>query len=137
MPEYYGFLESIADRSALNPDEGPPRSLYDAVRTQIFLLLNTRQGAVPHLPRYGLPDLNAIYKGYPESLHSLGKQIASVISEYEPRLINGTVELQTAGDKMFEAVFLIKGYLEDEGKGREKVVFKVTIGQNGKVNMAD
>lgn len=137
MPEYYGFLESIADRSALNPDEGPPRTLYDAVRTQIFLMLNTRQGSVPHLPRYGLPDLNAIYKGYPESLHSLGTEIANLLSEFEPRLLDGTVELQTAGEKMFEAVFQIKGYLDDESKQREKVVFTVTIGQNGKVNMAE
>ncbi len=84
-----------------------------------------------------MPDLNAIYKGYPDSLHSLGAELANLLSEYEPRLLDGTVELQTAGEKMFEAEFKIKGFIEDEGKGKEKVIFTVTIGQNGRVNMAE
>ncbi len=135
MPEYYGFFESIADRSAIHPDEGPPRNQYEAVRNHLFLLLNTRQGAVAHLSDYGLPDLAEIYKGYPDSLHILGSLIEQLIENYEKRLQNVRVVLKSSSDMYFEASYIISGVIENERGEQTDVTFETTIGQNGKVEI--
>jgi len=57
-------------------------SVMDNVRR----ILNTRAGSLKHLPDYGLPDLNNVYKALPASAHLLRAQIEKTLLEYEPRI---------------------------------------------------
>ncbi|NLP60851.1 type VI secretion system baseplate subunit TssE [Paraburkholderia sacchari] len=49
-------------------------------------ILNTRAGALKHLPDYGLPDLTNIYKALPASAHQLRDQMEATLLKYEPRI---------------------------------------------------
>ncbi|WP_409310962.1 type VI secretion system baseplate subunit TssE [Pectobacterium sp. B1J-3] len=56
-------------------------------------ILNSRAGAMSHLPDYGLPDLSHILQGLPASAHSLVSVLQSTLLKYEPRLKSVSVEL--------------------------------------------
>jgi len=57
-----------------------------SVQQNIRRILNTRAGALKHLPGYGLPDLTNIYKALPASAHLLKQQMESTLLAYEPRI---------------------------------------------------
>jgi type VI secretion system protein len=135
LPIDFGFLENIAGRSALHPDAAPPAGLVEAVREHLIILLNTRQGSVSYLPDYGLPDLAEIYKGYPESLHVLGRAIKKTIDRYESRLMQVNVELTASSSAYFEASYTITGFLDLPGQGRKGVSFRTVVGQNGRTDI--
>ena len=137
MRNLFGFLEQLAGRSALDPDDGPPSSLYEAIKDHLVLLLNTRRGAISHLPDYGLPDLSDIYKGYPESLHYLGAEIKRTIERFEPRLVQLKIELLSSSSRYFEANYAITGYVLNADGKKESVTFRTMISQGGKTQIRD
>lgn len=49
-------------------------------------ILNTRAGALAHLPDYGLPDLTKVLQGMPGTAHELVAALSGVLLKYEPRL---------------------------------------------------
>ena len=72
---------------------GEPLDTYDdrtleciSVQHNVQRILNTRAGALKHLPDYGLPDLTNIYKALPASAHKLKEQIEATLLKYEPRI---------------------------------------------------
>jgi type VI secretion system protein len=72
---------------------GEPFHAYDdktleimSVQQNIRRILNTRAGALKHLPDYGLPDLTNIYKALPASAHLLKQQMETTLLAYEPRI---------------------------------------------------
>lgn len=72
---------------------GQPLDAYDeraqlclSVQQNIQRILNTRAGALKHLPDYGLPDLTNIYKVLPASAHLLKQQMEATLLKYEPRI---------------------------------------------------
>jgi type VI secretion system protein len=72
---------------------GEPLDAYDdrtleclSVQQNIRRILNTRAGALKHLPDYGLPDLTNIYKALPASSHILKQQMEATLLTYEPRI---------------------------------------------------
>jgi type VI secretion system protein len=131
MPFKFAFIEHIAGRSALHPDAEPPASMIQAVKESLVLLLNTRQGQVPYLQDYGLPDLSDIIKSYPDSLFHLGLAIKTTINKYEPRIQNVRVTLLSSSTKFFEAKFTIQGILLTEDKESQQVKFQTTLSHNG------
>jgi type VI secretion system protein len=60
--------------------------LVEAVRKNLLVLLNARQGTVPHLPDYGLPELSRVFANEPECIEYLRKSIHAAVRRYEPRL---------------------------------------------------
>jgi type VI secretion system protein len=124
-----GFLEKM-----LGPLPGrqpsPVRWVGDPVRTHLALLLNTRQGAVPNLPDYGLPDVSSYYSGYPASLGALRSLIQKLIEKYEPRLLQPRVRYLGSDDKEFRASFLIEGEIE-QGEETTRVQYRTTISGTG------
>ena len=72
-------------------------------------LLNTRQGSVPHLPDYGLPDLSTIHREAPDSFDALRKAIRAAVMAYEPRLAHVRVEPQTVDPFSMRVQFIISG----------------------------
>jgi type VI secretion system protein len=124
-----GFLEKM-----LGPLPGraasPIRWVGDPVRTHLGLLLNTRQGAVPNLPDYGLPDVSSFYSDYPSSLGDLRALVEKLIRKYEPRLLNLKVKLIEKDVKEFRASFLITGDVEEEEE-TTRVQYRTTISSSG------
>lgn len=57
-----------------------------SVQQNVRRILNTRAGALKHLPDYGLSDLTNIYKALPGSAHALKKQMEETLLKYEPRI---------------------------------------------------
>ncbi|SEL44616.1 type VI secretion system protein [Pseudomonas agarici] len=47
-------------------------------------ILNSRAGALSHLPDYGLPDMGMILQGLPASAHGLMDTLAVTLLKYEP-----------------------------------------------------
>lgn len=74
-------------------------------------LLNTRQGSLPHLLDYGLPDLNNWYQQLPDSLWQIQLTICEVIKKYEPRLNHVRVELNERSDS--SAIISLNIYAEN------------------------
>ncbi|MBR8307128.1 type VI secretion system baseplate subunit TssE [Burkholderia cenocepacia] len=72
---------------------GEPLDAYDdrtlecmSVQQNVQRILNSRAGALKHLPDYGLPDLTNIYKALPASAHMLKQQMEATLLKYEPRI---------------------------------------------------
>lgn len=63
-----------------------PTSILEGIRDNLEVILNTRQGSVPHLPEYGLPDLAKVYAHEPEGFEYLQRSIRTTVHLYEPRL---------------------------------------------------
>jgi type VI secretion system protein len=57
-----------------------------SVQQNVRRILNTRAGALKHLPDYGLPDLTRIYKALPASAQRLKEQMEATLLKYEPRI---------------------------------------------------
>jgi type VI secretion system protein len=79
---------------------GEPLDAYDdktleimSVQQNVRRILNTRAGALKHLPDYGLPDLTNIYKALPASSHLLRQQMEATLLKYEPRIRSIDVEI--------------------------------------------
>ncbi|WP_445672915.1 type VI secretion system baseplate subunit TssE [Pseudomonas inefficax] len=56
-------------------------------------ILNSRAGALAHLPDYGLPDMGTVLQGLPASAHSLKGTLLSTLLKYEPRVAAIDIEL--------------------------------------------
>jgi type VI secretion system protein len=124
-----GFLEKMLGPLPGRP-ASPVRWVGDPVRTHLALLLNTRQGALPNLPDYGLPDVSSYYSGYPASLGALRGLIQKLIEKYEPRLLNPRVRLIGSDNREFRASFLITGEIEEDGEATQ-VQYRTTISSTG------
>jgi type VI secretion system protein len=77
---------------ALNKEEIPisfkrhhSRSLK-SIETHLKRLLNCRQGSLPHIPGFGIVDLNSLITSLPASIPELCHSIKNCIAHYEPRL---------------------------------------------------
>lgn len=130
-----GFLERMlgpmSDRSDRSDRPGSSvRWVGDPVRTHLALLLNTRRGAVPNLPDYGLPDVAAFYSDYPASLGELRSLVERLVKKYEPRLLNTRVRLIGSDAKEFRVSFLITGEVEEQGETAQ-VQYRTTITSTG------
>ena len=69
-------------------DENQTACEIASIKTHLDRLLNARQGSLAHLPNYGLPDVSAIYRGMPYTVHDLAKAVKQCIETFEPRLLN-------------------------------------------------
>lgn len=86
MPSLYErLLQNVAGGTRLqrlHEEDLPILSILDNVQR----ILNSRAGALAHLPDYGLPDMSEVLQGLPGSAHSLMAHIAHTLHTYEPRL---------------------------------------------------
>ncbi|NWB91946.1 type VI secretion system baseplate subunit TssE [Pseudomonas agarici] len=91
-------------------------------------ILNSRAGALSHLPDYGLPDMGMILQGLPASAHGLMDTLTVTLLKYEPRLAAVNIELlpQTRPGHLEYA-------LDAQLKGGERMTFGATLAPEGKV----
>jgi type VI secretion system lysozyme-like protein len=64
-----------------------------SVLDNIQRILNSRAGAISHLPDYGLPDMTKILQGMPGTAHQLTTTLSNVLLKFEPRLQSMSVTL--------------------------------------------
>ena len=78
----YGNFSGGLDLDAVSEREQVILSVLDNLQR----ILNTRAGALAHLPDYGLPDMTLILQGLPGTAHQLVHILSDVLLKYEPRL---------------------------------------------------
>ncbi|SAK64700.1 type VI secretion system baseplate subunit TssE [Caballeronia ptereochthonis] len=84
-PSLYDMLLGQIDGEPLeNFDDRTLEAL--SVQQNVRRILNTRAGALKHLPDYGLPDLTNIYRSLPASSQALKEQMEASLLKYEPRI---------------------------------------------------
>jgi type VI secretion system protein len=84
-PSLYDMLLGHIDGHALDDYEDNELEIL-SVMANLKHILNTRAGALKHLPDYGLPDLTTVYRNMPASSQQLQAQITTTLLIYEPRI---------------------------------------------------
>jgi len=87
------------------------RRLRQSVVSNLTRLFNTRRGAVPHRPDYGLPDLFSVYRNAGSSVDDLRTAIQESIETYEPRLRRVRVHRQERAESVLRLVFVVRAEL--------------------------
>jgi len=76
------------DLDRVSEQDQPVLSVLDNMQR----ILNSRAGALSHLPDYGLPDMGTVLQGLPATAHTLIATMTTVLLKYEPRLANVAIE---------------------------------------------
>lgn len=100
------------------------RAIVQSIQDHLTRLLNARQGALSHLPDYGLPDLTAAYGNLPYTTKYLQSAIQDCIAKYEPRIAEVEV-IELPEDRAKGLVILeIRATLCDGRKTRFETLLK-------------
>lgn len=113
MPSYALFdvlKVHFTDGTRVEANDGST-ALKKSIQDHLVQLLNARQGVLPHLPDYGLPDLTAVYQEMPYSINTLADSVKSTLARYEPRLINIKVTPYSMSKGDFVIHFQISGQM--------------------------
>jgi type VI secretion system protein len=84
-PSLYDMLLGHVDGRPLDSCDDNELEIL-SVMANLKRILNTRAGALKHLPDYGLPDLTTVYRNMPASSQQLQAQISTTLLIYEPRI---------------------------------------------------
>jgi len=95
-----------------------------SVQQNVRRILNTRAGALKHLPDYGLPDMTNIYKALPSSAHALRQQMEATLLKYEPRIRAIEIDILENGDPGVLVSFEMTCHLEKAGLVRFGTYFE-------------
>lgn len=124
-----------------NPDEGGEYKLKinvnkaaDSVLAHLRNMLNTRQGSVPTLPDYGLPDFNDIAVNFPDAIFELRRIIKQCIESYEPRLSRVKVDYAKDEENPLSMRYEITAQL-NLGDENANVWFETTLDSAGRVKV--
>jgi len=91
-------------------------------------ILNSRAGALSHLPDYGLPDMGTILQGLPATAHVMMTTLVGTLLKYEPRLAAVDMDMlpQTRAGHL-------EYTLDVQLKNGERMTFGTTLAPEGKV----
>ena len=107
--------------------------LVDSILAHLRCMLNTRQGAVPIAPDYGVPDFLDFLQTFPDSVHTIEHDLQGAIHRYEPRLSGVQVTFLPQEEHMLALRFQITGQIRDEGGA--KVRFETVVDTDGKISI--
>jgi len=96
----YDTLFSFFDSGSRVSDADDKMQTIISVKDNIGRILNSRAGAIKHLPDYGLPDMSNIYQALPTSAYELMRAMQTTLLKYEPRLESVDIVLQENNDTM-------------------------------------
>lgn len=96
-PSLYDMLLGHIDGEALAQHDDRTLEIL-SVQANIRRILNTRAGALKHVPDYGLPDLTDIYRNLPASVHDLRNRMEATLLRFEPRLRSVEIEIDDKPD---------------------------------------
>ena len=126
-----GLFERLSGHFADGtPVDAVPRELRRAksICDHLFRMYNTRRDTLPHLPDYGLPDINDIYRRLPQSLTELEAIILEVTLRYEPRLERVRIRPLPSPPHEFALKFEISAVI----KGGERIFFQTSFSSQGR-----
>jgi type VI secretion system protein len=130
-----GLFESITghflDQTSIEVVPAGKRRIL-SIMDHLNRLFNTREGSLPHLKDYGLPDISEIYRKMPHGIEELQNAVKKTIEKYEPRLHKIKVIPQDTDPNEFRLVFILSGELRDGGLVR----FQTTFSSQGKSSIA-
>ena len=87
------------------------RRLVRSVVSNLVRLFNTRRGAVPHRPEYGLPALSTVHRSDGSSVEALRVAVRDAIEAYEPRLRHVRVRRRERDETVLRLVFVVRATL--------------------------
>lgn len=99
-----------------------------SVLDNVQRILNSRAGALTHLPDYGLPDMGVILQGLPASAHGLMTTITKTLIKYEPRVADVGIELLPQVEPGH-----LEFALQVQLNGGKRASFGATLSAQGKV----
>ncbi|SAK53097.1 GPW/gp25 family protein [Caballeronia hypogeia] len=113
-PSLYDMLLGQIDGEPIaNFDDRTLEAL--SVQQNVRRILNTRAGALKHLPDYGLPDLTNIYKELPGSSNALKRQMEATLLKYEPRIRAIEIAILDDNDPGLQVSFEMTCHLKRTG----------------------
>ena len=124
-----GLFESITGRfiDATPVDSVPVKERrIRSIMDHLNRMFNTREGSIPHLKNYGLPDISEIYRKMPDGIDELRNAVRKSVEEYEPRLKKVKVVQRDTDAKEFKLVFILTGELREGGLVRFQTTFTST-----------
>ncbi|WP_341312408.1 type VI secretion system baseplate subunit TssE [Paraburkholderia sp. IMGN_8] len=113
-PSLYDMLLGQIDGEPLGNHDDRTLEIL-SVQANIRRILNTRAGALKHVPDYGLPDLTEVYRNLPASVHDLRNQMESTLLKFEPRLRAVEIEIDERPDPGLLVSFIMICHLRRAG----------------------
>jgi type VI secretion system protein len=128
------LFEKLADQYADGTPIGAVPQEYrraKSIADHLWRMFNTRQGALPHLPDYGLPDISEIYRKLPASLKELETIILSLVTKYEPRLERVRIRPLPTTPLEFRLSFELSATV----RGGDRISFQTNFHTSGETNV--
>ena len=99
-------------------------------------MLNTRQGGVPTLPDFGIPEFCSVVYSLPDGLNEFQQSIKNTIEKYEPRLRHVRIKLKQDEDDLMRLRFEVTAQL---AVGHEPALlkFQTLVDSAGQVDIKD
>jgi type VI secretion system protein len=132
LPE--SLFEKLADQYADGTAISAVPHAYrraKSIADHLWRMFNTRQGALPHLPDYGLPDISEIYRKLPASLKELETTIMTLVTKYEPRLDRVRIRPLPTQPNEFRLSFELSASV----KGGERISFQTSFTTTGETHV--
>lgn len=114
----------------------PDRQLRDSIVVHLRKLLNTRAGAVPIDPSYGMPDMSNIAGSFAlGTTESLSEAIIRQVVRYEKRLRNPKITVETESREVITLRFELVGDVAtvQEGGAFQPFAMVVRINSSGQI----
>ncbi|MBF0430223.1 MAG: type VI secretion system baseplate subunit TssE [Fibrobacteria bacterium] len=83
------LFERLINKEVVSSPSGEliePADMARSIAEHLTRLFNTRQGTLPHLPVYGLPDTAHMVRSMPGSYRSFQESVEQSVSQFEPRI---------------------------------------------------
>jgi len=130
-----GLLEGVMGRFLSGDPVFDHGGRVQSIKEHLALLLNTRRGAIPHLPDYGLPDSSLVSMKDRIAIAKFGKDIEETVRKYEPRLVRVRVKpIEQDADSVAEFKL---GFLLEAKVINEEARFRAFFSSSGSAEVED
>lgn len=107
----YGYFESGIPIDDVAENEQTVISVMDNIER----ILNSRAGAIKHMPDYGLPDMSTIFQALPSSAYILMRAIEHTLLTYEPRISSIDINIEEKNNDAMVLAYELICHLKQGG----------------------
>jgi len=107
----YGYFESGIPIDDVAENEQTIISVMDNIER----ILNSRAGAIKHMPDYGLPDMSTIFQALPSSAYILMRAIEQTLLTYEPRISSVDINFEEKNNDTMVLAYELICHLKEGG----------------------
>lgn len=128
------LFEKLADQySDGTPIQAVPQEYRrsKSIADHLWRMFNTRQGSIPHLADYGLPDISEIYRKLPASLKEFETTILNLTIKYEPRLERVRIRPLVTAPHEFRLSFELSAIM----RGGDRISFQTSFNSTGETQV--